>query len=188
MPSADSKAQAALGFLTIIEREPHGLLGGYLLLNLQGRPLEFHCTAPIKPNRAQEILFGPTLESFLYGEQIGQTLINKAGASPQVVVTDRRPALTVREYVQTPVVLISSESAPGASQPQVARRVDGKHANVHGPAWFDWRACKLAVHASWQADERLARSRLDALAEHLDLSEPFERIRAAIDEAQRGPR
>ena len=49
-----------------------------VLLNAAGRPLEFHCTAPIKPNRAQEILYGPTLESFLYGEQIGQTLIGQS--------------------------------------------------------------------------------------------------------------
>ncbi len=65
------------GFLTVVEHPQYGLFGGYLILNTAGRPLEFHCTAPIKPNRAQEILYGPTLESFLYGEQIGQTLISQ---------------------------------------------------------------------------------------------------------------
>ncbi|MGW8256618.1 MAG: hypothetical protein ACWGMZ_03940, partial [Thermoguttaceae bacterium] len=68
MTDHELKTKTALGFLTIIQHEQHGLFGGYLLLNTSGRPLEFHCTAPIKPNRAQEILYGPTLESFLYGE------------------------------------------------------------------------------------------------------------------------
>ena len=54
-----------------------------------GRPLEFHCTAPIKPNRAQEILYGPTLDAFLYGEQIGRTLLAEAKIEPLLVCTDR---------------------------------------------------------------------------------------------------
>ena len=54
-----------------------GLFGGYLVLNLLGRPLEFHCTAPVRPNRAQEILYGPTLDPYLCGERIGQTLVGE---------------------------------------------------------------------------------------------------------------
>jgi len=69
------KSKPNLGFLTVLEHPQHGLFGGYLVLNAAAQPLEFHCTAPIKPNRAQEILYGPTLQSFLYGEQIGRTLL-----------------------------------------------------------------------------------------------------------------
>ena len=82
MDATDSKCKPTLGFLTVVEHPQYGLFGGYLILNTAGRPLEFHCTAPIKPNRAQEILYGPTLESFLYGEQIGQTLISQGSTPP----------------------------------------------------------------------------------------------------------
>ena len=84
MSTMDAKSKPTLGFLTVVEHPQYGLFGGYLVLNTAGRPLEFHCTAPIKPNRAQEILYGPTLESFLYGEQIGQTLINQGGVTAPV--------------------------------------------------------------------------------------------------------
>ena len=106
MNTTDAKSKPALGFLTVVEHPQYGLFGGYLILNTAGRPLEFHCTAPIKPNRAQEILYGPTLESFLYGEQIGQTLINQASIAPLLICTDREPALAAREHVSTPVVLV----------------------------------------------------------------------------------
>jgi hypothetical protein len=96
---SDSEIRPTLGFLTVVEHPDYGLFGGYLILNTAGRPLEFHCTAPIKPNRAQQILYGPTLESFLYGEQIGQTLIGNGSKPPLVVCTDREPALAAREYV-----------------------------------------------------------------------------------------
>src|SRR5574340_381182 len=103
MGTCEPNSKPALGFLTVVEHPQHGLFGGYLVLNLAGRPLEFHCTAPVKPNRAQEILYGPTLESYLYGEQIGQTLLAKATAEPLVVCTDLEPMLAVREFVPTPV-------------------------------------------------------------------------------------
>src|SRR4051812_23172961 len=63
--TAGGASPAALGFLTVVEDEQQGLVGGYLLLNPLGRPVEFHCTAPVKPNRAQQILYGPTLRPYL---------------------------------------------------------------------------------------------------------------------------
>jgi hypothetical protein len=104
----DSKSpqQPMLGFLTVLEHEQHGLTGGYLLLTTTGRPLEFHCTAPVKPSRAQQILFGPTLAPYLYGEHIGQTLVTKGSALPAILFTDVIPALAVGQFVESPVVMV----------------------------------------------------------------------------------
>ncbi len=77
MSSSTQKSMpAGIGFLSVIEHDELGLFGGYLVLNMAGRPLEFHCTSPVRPNRAQEILYGPTLRPFLFGEQIGQALLS----------------------------------------------------------------------------------------------------------------
>ena len=38
--SSATKPVACLGFLTVVEHAELGLLGGYLLLNAAGRPLE----------------------------------------------------------------------------------------------------------------------------------------------------
>src|SRR5690348_3054964 len=106
MSTGDPQSQGALGFFSVLEHEQLGLVGGYLILNPSGRPLEFHCTAPIKPNRAQQILFGPTLDSYLYGEQIGQTLLAKGSVEPWAVWTDVERALAVRDYVKLPVAMV----------------------------------------------------------------------------------
>jgi hypothetical protein len=105
--------KTALGFLTVVADPQYGLCGGYLILNPAGRPLEFHCTTPIKPNRAQEILYGPTLQSFLYGEQIGRTLIQQGGESPLVVFTDVEPVLCARDFVPMPLALVPSTEEEG---------------------------------------------------------------------------
>src|SRR5438105_4932578 len=112
MNAASPNPSPCLGFLTVIENADLGLIGGYLLLNAAGRPLEFHCTAPVKANRTQEILYGPTLKPYLYGEQIGQTLLAKSKLTPVVVCTDSEPVLSVREFSEVPVILLLTAKAP----------------------------------------------------------------------------
>lgn len=188
MESGDAKSKGALGFLTVVEHPQHGLFGGYLVLNMAARPLEFHCTAPIKPSRAQQILYGPTLEPFLYGEQIGHTLLAKARIRPQVVCTDCPPVLAVREHIETPVALVLPREEgvePAASTPDSVWRIDAAH---HGGPLigFQLGRNRLAIAQSSQDDRPLLAERLARAAESFDLAEPFGRIRDAIEEARRG--
>jgi hypothetical protein len=139
------RTTSCLGFLTVVEHAELGLLGGYLLLNTAGRPLEFHCTAPVKPNRTQEILYGASLRPFVFGEQIGRTLLAASKLTPVVVLTDCDAMLSLRDHTHLPVVPLG-------------------------------------------ADDEIIRRYLPPEAEHLDLAEPFTRIREALDEAQRSAR
>ena len=163
------KSVPAIGFLTVTEHAEHGLFGGYLILNVSGRPLEFHCTAPLKPSRAQEILYGPTLRPFLLGEQIGQTLLAKAKVKPFLVCVDDEAMLAAREFCDVPLVLVhADETAPATGSFALGRRqvlaASEEHRNI--------------VLEKWSA----------AHADALDLSEPFTRIREALDEAQKSVR
>jgi hypothetical protein len=178
----------AWGFLTVVEHPQHGLFGGYLVLNAAARPLEFHCTTPLKPNRAQEILYGPTLRPYLFGEQIGQALLAKGAIQPQVVCVDQAEALSARAFAPMPLALLLPDDAgelAGGEAPTL--RVDGAHSGV-SLVTFQGGRRRLAVSREHRADEALIRERLSDLAEHFDLREPFDRIREAIEEAQRAGR
>ena len=108
--SANGKPEPyRLGFLTAIEVPDKGYVGGLLVTNHFGRPLEFQSTVPIKPNPTQEILYGPTLEPFLLGELIATTLIEKSGVKPHLVLTDREQILALREHISSPVAWVKLE-------------------------------------------------------------------------------
>ena len=200
MTSGHAKSNLGLGFLTVVEDPRYGLFGGYLVLNAAGRPLEFHCTAPIKPNRAQQILYGPTLEPYLFGEQIGRTLLTKGQTEPGVVCTDREPALAVRDFVDVPVLLVlsSDDTSPGAhgqpgsdppspDEPQEKTwRLDAAHPGGRGLIAFRQGRNRVAVPEPGGDDLRLVTQRLGELSDSFDLAEPFQRIRQAIEEARRG--
>src|SRR5271168_101359 len=84
-----------LGFLTVLH-EASGFLGGYLVTNIWGRPLEFRLSSAVQPNRVQQILYGGTLQPYICADLIGKTLVDKAGVPVQLVVTDREEVLDLR--------------------------------------------------------------------------------------------
>ena len=179
------KSATAIGFLTVHECATQGLFGGYLVLNATGRPLQFHCTAPVKPNRAQEILYGATLAPYLYGEQIGQTLVRQAKENPALLCTDCPEMLSLAAFVKQPVVLIDQarQDRAAAQADGQQLRVDAAHDGPGAPAMFTVGAHRVALSPDHAADQSRVVEHLQSLPPKFDLAEPFERIRQAIAEA-----
>ena len=173
MADKSNAVATSIGFLSIVEHAEHGLFGGYLVLNANGRPLEFHCTAPLKANRAQEILYGPTLKPFLYGEQIGQTLVKRSQLEPMLIATDCPAATTLREFCSIPVVLTLSADRKSIDSTLVR---------------FSLSNIEVAVPSTFSGDRDLILRRWQAQHLTVDLQEPFSRIHEAIEEAQRNVR
>lgn len=198
-PEGSRKSLSVLGFLTVLDAPPHGLFGGYLIVNPSGRPLEFHCTEPVKPSRAQQILYGPTLAAFLYAEQIGQTLFTKARQKPPLVLTDVVPAMDLRSYIDVPVVLVTTDgglsdspvaglpldSAPPRRLSVAPTRVDGPHVLAPHLVTVQVAQQRVALAADQETNLDWLERELGTVAQRLDLAEPFARIREAICEAQR---
>src|SRR5688572_20477313 len=102
---SDAPPPTTIGFLSVLY-DPGGVLGGYLVTNAWGRPLEFRLTTAVQPNRVQQILYGPTLTEYLHADLIGRTLVEKTAAQPTLIVTDSLPALGLRSRVGIPVVAL----------------------------------------------------------------------------------
>jgi hypothetical protein len=100
-----------VGFLTIV-REPAGFVGGFLVTNQWGRPLEFRLSTPVQPNRVQQILYAETLEPYICGDLIGKTLVDKTGQAVRLIVTDTEAALELRQRLDTPVAFVGSNGEP----------------------------------------------------------------------------
>jgi hypothetical protein len=162
--------ETAFGFLTTVDSPAHGVFGGYLLVDAGGRPLEFHCTAPVKVSRAQQILYGASLATHLHGRQIGGALLAEGTTAPAVVLTDHDALLSVRSQTSLPVALV--------------RRHEATIDQSSSRSFVIGDVC-VSPSASDAADTDAVRERLSDLAASVDLTEPFERIRAAIEEAQR---
>ena len=158
----------AVGFLTVLH-DATGVLGGYLVTNAWGRPLEFRLTTAVQPNRVQQILYGLTLTEYLHADLIGKTLVEKTAAQPTLIVTDSLSALGLRSRVGIPVVALgpSDDAADVIELPPVRSSVP------------------LLLSARYPEDREMIEERLERIDPAVDLSEPFARVREAMAEARK---
>lgn len=163
-----------LGFLTVLH-ESNGYVGGYLVTNQWGRPLEFRLSTAVQPNRVQQILYAGTLEAYICADLIGKTLVDKTGIPIQLVVTDQEAVLDLRLRLEAPVVWSAPPGDP------LAARLVAAGALVR-PAGEG--KARLLCHPRYLSDLPALRTLLERL-DGMDLAEPFGRIREAISEARK---
>ena len=189
MSFAGKPDQFRLGFLTVIEVPEKGYVGGLLVTTHQGRPLEFQCTLPVKPNSTQEILYGPTLTGFLLGELIGGALVDKAGIKPHLVLTDRASVLDVRNQIDAPVALVSADASPDRTAENRAPNSPGD-AGASQSEIEEGRTVRigkqtLRFHSAHSADGDVIEKEAKRFPNDADFSEPFNRVREALQETLR---
>ena len=158
-----------LGFLTVFE-EPTGWVGGYLVTNGWGRPVEFRLSTAVQPNKVQSALYGPTLVEYLHADLIGKALVEKTTAKPDLIVADAVAALGLRSRVGTPTVAFRPEVA---FLPPDCRPLNHPRSSVG-----------LVIGAQFADDDAVLRL-LDAVDPAVELTEPFARIRDAVAEARK---
>jgi hypothetical protein len=153
-----------LGFLSIFQESNH-FLGGYLVTNQWGRPVEFRLCTAVQPNRVQQILYGQTLDSYICADLIGKTLLEKTSAPADVVVTDNSSALELRLQVDIPMVWVGAKTSSGEGNSLVVKN--------------------FRRHPHFPQDAKTLQNLLKQIHGILDLSEPFLRIREALNEARK---
>lgn len=167
MSQPGKQDQFRLGFLTTVEDSDRGYMGGLLITNRFGRPLEFQCTTPVKPNRTQEILYGPTLRPYVLSELIGRTLIDKVSVKPHLLLAEFPELLELRDHLEFPVACFAMDSGSLAGQTSEVVKVGQQ---------------RLRFHDQHPADAANIAKRIGEVPPEADLKEPFDRIREALAE------
>lgn len=161
-------------------KEGASYLGGLLLTDSSGIPVDFRYTEPITPTRLQSVLYGKALEPHLKEEVIQKTLLKELKASPDLFVLPpadmaggwsgeaKCPVLALQKTQETPMAHIGEtfrvtprelllQTAEGASPLRVI----------------------FAQSVDPEAQEAALQKVLEA-AYHMDPVEPLERVYAAL--------
>lgn len=164
-----------------------GLCGGLLLVDCAGRPIEFHCTAPVPPNRAQEILYGSTYQGFLYGETIAKALLEKCSTTPTLIVSNQQAVCSIRSLVDIPTVFLPAPPMQQANSDEAQNNAD----TTDQPAVVGREFQKIEfenqrsayVLAEFKNDVEIVCPLIDKFTDSCEIYEPFTRIQLAINEA-----
>ena len=141
--------------------EGQAIRGGSLVTDAKTRPVEFRCTSPIRPNDYQRVLYGNTLDSYVFVDLIGTPLVTATKESVDLALVEDERFLDIRPNVNVPVILLDRSAQGG-----------------------DTSSVTLRAHPQFETEQAAARSQLVPLLNaRRDLLEPFERVRTALEEA-----
>ena len=191
-----------LAYLTVANPAPNLYIGGLMVTDRRGLPLEFRYTEPVQPTKIQQVLYGQVLNTYIKREVILETLLRNLEVSFKCLLVEDPTLLehTGRGYVVARIaptksppigpvgkrqeldtgeilLQITPESNPIRLTPGVGAAPGGAQAS--GP--------HQATPLPGSGDESEGKHRPD-LAELLldagqtmDLTEPLKRIEKALD-------
>jgi hypothetical protein len=159
-----------LGFLRVAATE-RGFVGGLLVTDHRGRPLEFQCTTPVQPNRTQQILYGPTLEPFIFSELIGKTLFERTAVKPRILIVQQESLLELRRLAGIPVGCLMLAPPEQHPLPDQTLHAIGRH--------------QAKVHEDFPQDSEFLAELSKKVPADADMIEPLDRVQDALKETLR---
>jgi len=153
-----------LAFIDVTVFSDGSIRGGILTTDIETRPFEFRVTSPIKPTQVQQILYGASLNDYVYGELICVPLVKATKEKLSIVLAKEIFLVSMRPLVSMPVILI---------RPNSTQASDGI------------KPISFASHRNFQNELSFAQTILTPVMQKHDLLEPFERLRLALNEVHR---
>ncbi|MGC8820881.1 MAG: hypothetical protein ACP5PP_07275 [Fervidobacterium sp.] len=153
-----------IGYLSVQKIDTKHL-GGTLVINDFGIPVEFKYSEPVIPTKLQEIIYGSSLEYYLHVEIIAKGLIQKLENRPEVLL------------VEDPTLLFDKNLVLLTMLPQT---VPEKRENNEVIVTVGSKSFRITFQESAKVDDSIIQKIIE-YANKIDIMEPFERIQKALD-------
>jgi hypothetical protein len=146
--------------------------GAILVADEWGKPLEFRCTAPVRPTSMQRTLYGKSLLPHVLTELIGKPLLASLREKPVVVLITDPAYFDVREKITTPVLRLAKANG---EQEKTEGAGKSKFVTITSAAG-KFPALEIEPHWKYGNDVEVTGERLRDLFGRWDLHEPFQRL------------
>jgi len=161
-------------------KEGASYLGGLLLTDTSGIPLDFRYTEPITPTKLQMVLYGKALEPHLKEEVIQKTLLKELKGSPDLFLL---PASDLAGgwsgETKCPVLSVQKTQESPLAKTGEAFRVSPRELLLQVSEGASPLRVIFASSMDQVAQDQAVPKLLEA-GYHMDLTEPLERVLAAL--------
>lgn len=169
--------EAAIGFLGYREFDDGEAYRGAILVTDQwSKPLEFRCTAPIRPTQLQRTLYGKSLLPHVLTELIAAPLISSVRERPQLILIADDAYFDVRYKTTAPVIRVTRHIG---AKPKQSDQPKSKALLIQSESG---RFAQVEIEAHWRfgSDLESCGDRLRGLFGRWDLIEPFQRLNEGL--------
>lgn len=185
MDTSRQNEKLSIGFLSVIDTISHdGYIAGLLITDLQGIPIEFRCTQPVKPSALQRILYGDSLENFIGVNLCGFSLLRSIQNKPSLLIVNKPYPIELRKSTDFPIAYLKRAGETiellGFNESGKSERIDCSTSRFNPVIAF--------CHPDFGDDLALIKDIILKSFRFLDPLEPFARIGKAIEIIEKNPR
>lgn len=162
-----------LAYLFVKQTPAGGYLGGVLVCDTKGFPLEFRYTEPILPTKIQKVLYGQNLDKYLKIDVLLDSLLKVLGTKYDILVVNDKKLL------ESDIALIQMEIGqnPILASNEPTQKLEDDSYLVRTPQSKE--PIKINFSKSTEIDKIL--QNLTKIGEKLDIFEPLLRVQKSID-------
>ncbi len=165
-----------LGYITTRVFEGPAYLGGVLIVDKRGIPVEFKYVEPIKPSKLQTLLYGNTIDKYIRIESVGIPLVDALEHKPSILFVREEPFL---EESKWSFPIISINRYKGSMLPSI-----GEYKELENGEYIVQidSGMPLRLRLEKKYKERLEEiiPFLIEIGQNFDIIEPFSRLEEAI--------
>ena len=167
------------GYLVVRTDADGTYLGALMVTDHTGLPVDFRYTDPITPSRLQRTLYGGVLDRHLRGEVVARSLVGAVSHAPTVLFVDDR-GFVDEPPLACPVVARGSSAAGPIGPPGAVRAQGGGSLLLQAAEGASPVRVGVAEGDEAAGGEQVV-APLVRLGATMDLLEPLERVRDALD-------
>ncbi len=168
----------SLGYLKIIEKDS-GFIGGLMITDDSGIPLEFKYTEPVIPSKIQQVIYGKVLKKYIREDVITKSLLKELKNIPSLIIVDEPSEISGKDKIgKFPAVSIQKTSLPQLSAPGETQRVKDKEI-VFQP-YQDLNPLRIIFGVADPELQEKVLLIIEEISQKMDIAEPLERVEKAL--------
>jgi len=183
-----------IGYLMVSSPVPNVFIGGLMVTDGRGLPMEFRYTEPIQPTKLQQILYGQVLSAYIKREVVLETLLKNTESKFKCLLVEDEQMLDYPAKGYSIIRLAATKSAPLGALGKTQEMAPGEillQVNAEGsPVRVYWGKPKSSgpeennpapgSSVSGDGSTEIVNILLEA-GKSMDVTEPLRRIEKALE-------
>lgn len=163
--------------ITLLENQAY--LGGVMITNDHGIPLDFKYTDPVVPTKIQRIIYGTVLEQYIRNHVIIGALAKEITNQPSFYIVPHHQLFEIEEASSLMLISLQRTQFASLGEKGAVNRIKENECLLQG--WNHAHPLRILFGASLPADQQeQVVKELIFLSKHMDLVEPLERLEKAL--------
>ena len=173
-------AKLSVGYLLSLSVAEDVFMGGAMVTDTHGLPLEFRYTEPVRATKLQRILYGGVLEKYIHGDVIAGNLIGRLEHKPDLFVVSEPSLLETAQAAGKRVLLLLPSRVPPLKEFGATQDISDTEYFLQVTDSGSPVRIRLPDAAGDAAQRAETTRLLTEAARTMDPTEPLARVEAAI--------